>query len=96
MITTFNHPKMQVTLRTVCAVVGGYFAAMALSLLIAIPMEMAAREQEVFIRMMFFTIYSVLIITAFSINRQRTVYIATFALNALAWLALTAVQGATS
>ena len=90
----FYHPKTLVTLRTLLAIVGGYSASAAISLWLASAMTMEPREENVFIRMVFFSAYTVVLIWSFAINQHRKAVIQMIVLNALLWAALASVKGA--
>lgn len=87
MTTLSKWAHLEVTLRTLLAVIGGYAASAAISMLLAAPFTMEKREQEVFIRLSFFVIYTVLIIWSFSINRSKKALKLMLGLNAMVWLA---------
>lgn len=94
MTTSTKWPHFEVTIRTLFAVVGGYAASAAFSILLAEPFDMERREQEVFIRMIFFVVYTTLIIWCFSINNTSKALKHMLGLNGILWLAYLLLIGA--
>lgn len=82
----FAKPAFNVTLRTLLAAVGGYSASAGLSLLLTSMMALEGRESIVFIRLVFLTVYTLLIIWVFSVNSERKIFTQMVLLNALLWL----------
>ncbi|MCU4676534.1 hypothetical protein N7931_12930 [Catenovulum sp. 2E275] len=81
-------PAINVSIRTILAILGGYSLSAALSLLLASFAGLDGRESEVFIRMIFFISYTVTIIWTFSVNSERKIITQMCLLNVLLWLAV--------
>ena len=92
-LTLSTHPKFLVTLRTPCAVVGGYAASACLSLLLAQWLGLTERPAEAFIKMVFFVVFCTLIIWSFAINSHKKAFIHMAGLNAVVWAVYLATQG---
>lgn len=84
---------MLVTLRTLCAVVGGYAASACISLLFAQWLGLSERPAEAFIKMVFFVALCTLIIWSFAINSHKKAFVHMAVLNALMWAVYLATQG---
>ena len=95
-LTLSTHPKFLVTLRTLCAAVGGYAASAGISLLLAQWLGLAERPAEAFIKMVFFVVLCTLIIWSFAINSHKKAFAHMAALNAVVWAAYLATQGASA
>lgn len=83
--TVIAHPKTLVTLRTLCAVLGGYAASAAISLLISHFSGLEGRQSESLIRLVFFVAYCTVILWSFAINSHRKAFTHMAILNVTTW-----------
>lgn len=89
----WTSPRMLVGYRVIIALIGGYAASVALTLLVTHFSSYQGVDLRVLIYLVFFTLYTVAIIYLFAINSHRKAFVVALSMNLVAWTALWMVGG---